>query len=254
MNLKPIAQLKNINFAYQTNTVLENINLTIMDRDFLGIIGPNGGGKTTLLKIMLGLLIPDSGEVHLFDQPVETGRKSVGYVPQLVNFDFNFPMSVLDVVLMGRLTNSRPGHRFSAQDQAIALEKLGQVGLAEKKDVRIGNLSGGQRQRAFIARALAMEPRMLLLDEPVVGLDPTWQIAFYELLHELNNHMTIVLVTHDVSVVSEHIDLIACVNRRIHYHGSTRDGIHHISKMYHCPVDLVAHSIPHRSLKGHKHD
>lgn len=246
-----VVDFKNVNFSYNSTPVLENINLTIRDRDFLGIIGPNGGGKTTLLKLMLGLIMPTNGEIQVFGKSAREGRHLIGYVPQLFNFDFDFPISVLEVVLMGRLKRGLIGRRFSSNDVELAVQALEKVGMTQYKDKEIGKLSGGQRQRVFIARAIATEPKVLLLDEPVTSIDTKWQTAFFKMLEKLNKQLAIVMVTHDVSVVSTYIDLIACVNRQIHFHGSTKDGIHKISDLYHCPVDLVAHSVPHRSLHGH---
>ncbi|MBC8182284.1 metal ABC transporter ATP-binding protein [candidate division KSB1 bacterium] len=251
MKTPPIIQIKNVTFSYNTIPVLENVNLEIFERDFLGLIGPNGGGKTTLLKLILGLIQPDKGTIKVFDRSPKEGRQFIGYVPQLITFDFDFPISVLEVVLMGKLRKRGIGKRFHKEDVQLAIEALKKVGMDEYKETEIGNLSGGQQQRVFIARALSTDPKLLLLDEPVASIDPIWQQEFYNLLNELNKNLAIVLVTHDISVISTHIDKIACVNRKIHYHGTTKDGIHKISEMYHCPVDLVAHSVPHRSLHGH---
>jgi zinc transport system ATP-binding protein len=252
MNKETIVEMKNVSFAYNFSPVLEEVNLIIQKNDFLGIIGPNGGGKTTLLKILLGLLPPRTGEVLVFGKPPKASRKYVSYVPQIFSYDFDFPISVLDVALMGRLNRQKIGKYYSIEDKTASLDALAKVGMEQFQDTAIGDLSGGQRQRVFIAHALASKPKLLLLDEPVASIDPQWQLAFFTLLDELNKNISIVLVTHDVSVISTYIDQIACVNRTIHFHGKTKDGIHQISQMYHCPVDLVAHSIPHRSLKGHE--
>ncbi len=254
MKTSSIILLKNVTFSYNTIPVLENVNLEIFEKDFLGVIGPNGGGKTTLLKLILGLLQPDKGTIKVFDRSAKEGRQFIGYVPQLITFDFDFPISVLEVVLMGKLRQRRIGKRFNKEDVQSATQALKKVGMDDHKETEIGNLSGGQQQRVFIARALSTEPKLLLLDEPVASIDPKWQQEFYSLLNDLNKDLAIVLVTHDVSVISSYIDKIVCVNRKIHYHGTTKDGIHKISEMYHCPVDLVAHSVPHRSLHGHHHD
>lgn len=252
MSKKVIVEFNNVQFSYNTIPTLIDVNLKIYEKDFLCIIGPNGGGKTTLLKLILNLIKPKTGYIKIFGEAPKTGKHSIGYVPQLLNIDLNFPISVLEVVLIGRLSKKRLGEKYNNDDKKIALALIKKVGLLEYRDQLIGELSGGQQQRVFIARALATEPKLLLLDEPVASIDPKWQTEFYELLHELNKNLTILLVTHDVSVVSQYIDKIACINHKIHYHGPTKDGIHQISKMYHCPVDLVAHSVPHRSLDRHK--
>ena len=251
MHNNPIIELEGVSFSYNSALVLGDINFVLREKDFLGLIGPNGGGKTTLLKLILGLLQPDKGTIKVFDKPAKEGRQFIGYVPQLITFDFDFPISVLDVVLMGKLGKRGIGKRCHKEDVLLGIEALKKVGMDDFSETEIGNLSGGQQQRVFIARALATNPKLLLLDEPVASIDPKWQQEFYNLLNDLNKELAIVLVTHDVSVISSYIDKIACINRKIHYHGTTKDGIHKISEMYHCPVDLVAHAVPHRSLQGH---
>jgi zinc transport system ATP-binding protein len=255
MDNQAIVELKNVFFSYEDSPVLEDVNLSIYERDFLGIIGPNGGGKTTLLRIILGLLKPDIGIVKVFSKSPKEGRRSIGYIPQSLNYDYDFPMSVMEVVMMGRLGRKGLWRRYTGRDRQLCAEALDKVGMAQFRGRQIGNLSGGQRQRVFIARALATEPQMLLLDEPVSSLDATWQESFYEMLRDLNSKLAIVLVTHDVSVVSMYIDKIACVNGRLYYYGSTRDGVEKISGMYECPVKLLVHgvshdSIPHKLIEG----
>lgn len=250
MENKTIVELKEVSFTYGTESVLEDISLTLREKDFLGIIGPNGGGKTTLLKIILGLLKPHKGTIQVFGKSPEEGRKSIGYLPQHFSFDYDFPMSVMEVILMGRLGKKGIGRKYSEEDIEICLESLEKVGMEEFKDRQIGNLSIGQAQRVFIARALATEPQLLLLDEPVSNLDPKWQVSFHQLLEELNKKMAIVMVTHDVGVIVAHINKIACVNRRLHYHGSTKEGIKELSKMYQCPVELIGNDISHRISGG----
>lgn len=246
MENKAIIELKEISFTFGTESVLENINLALKEKDFLGIIGPNGGGKTTLLKIILGLLKPDKGTIRVFGKSPEEGRKSIGYLPQHFSFDYDFPITVLEVVLMARLGKKGIWKKYSEADIKICLESLKKVGMEELKNRQMGSLSIGQTQRVFIARALATEPQLLLLDEPVSNLDPKWQASFHQLLEELNKNMAIVMVTHDVGVIVAHINKIACVNRRLYYHGSTKEGIKEISKMYQCPVELIGNDISHR--------
>ncbi len=248
MDDKVIVELQNVFFSYGGVPALEDANLIVKQRDFLGVIGPNGGGKTTLLKLILGLIKPDSGTIRVFGKSPKEGRRSIGYMPQMFNFDFDFPISVMEVVLMGRLEKRGLGRGFTKADTEICLESLKKVGMEEFKNRQIGKLSGGQRQRVFIARALAIEPKLLLLDEPVSSIDQEWQHSFYELLNRLNEEIAIVLVTHDVGVISTYIDEIACVNGKVHYHGSTKDGIGKISEMYHCPVELIVHAVPHSSI------
>lgn len=242
-----IVDLQHIFFSYGDVPVLEDVSIKLKQNDFLSIIGPNGGGKTTILKIILGLIEPDKGSVFVFGNSPKAARKFIGYLPQLFTFDYDFPVSIMDVVLMGRLGKRGLGRSYTKEDYQICLEALGEVGMEYLKDIQIGDLSGGQRQRVFIARALATNPKLLLLDEPVASVDTRWQQTFYELLQELNKEIAIIMVTHDISVVSTYIDKIACLNRRLYYHGSKKEGMHKISEMYEYPVQLITHDTPHSS-------
>lgn len=246
-----LIELVNINFTYNHVPILEDIALQVHQEDFLGIIGPNGGGKTTLLKIVLGLLKPTSGEITVFGKPPLEGRKSIGYVPQVFRFHYDFPITVLDVVLMGRLREKRIGHHYSLRDRDIAQNVLQQVEMLDFKDKHIGNLSGGQLQRVMIARALASEPKILILDEPLSSIDSRWQASFYQLLTQLKKTVTIILVTHDIGALSTYVDQVACLNRRLYFHGSTKEGLQHLSEAYQCPIELIGHGIPHRVLGDH---
>lgn len=236
-----IVDMQHVSFSYDGVMALEDINLSIYERDFLTIIGPNGGGKTTILKLILGLLRPTAGTITVFGGKPQHARSRIGYLPQLLVSKFDFPISVREVVLMGRLGKTGPGQHYSKNDIAIALDALDKVGMGDYQDTAIGHLSGGQRQRVFIARALATEPQLLLLDEPVSSVDTKWQQTFYDLLSDLNKHIAIVLVTHDIGVVSTYIDKIACLNVQLFYHGSKKEGMHKIAELYECPVQLISH-------------
>ena len=177
-----LVRLENVWVHYDTVSVLEDINLSIMRDDFMGIIGPNGGGKTTLLKVILGLVKPSKGKVTVLGGGPEENRKFIGYVPQYSHFDRDFPISVQEVVLMGRSGQVGLMKRFSREDKILALQALETVDMLEFKDRQIGKLSGGQQQRVFIARALVSEPKLLLLDEPTASVDMPMQTEFYELL------------------------------------------------------------------------
>jgi len=240
-----IVDMQHVFFAYNGVSVLEDVNITIKEKDFLAIIGPNGGGKTTILKLILGMLEPNKGTIRVFGKNPKQARRFIGYIPQLFKFDFDFPISVVEVVLMGRMGKRGIGRRYTQADKKASLEALKKVGMEDFRDSEIGKLSGGQRQRVFIARALVTEPKLLLLDEPVASVDTQWQQFFYELLHDLNKKISIIMVTHDISVVSTFIDKIACVNRKLYYHGSKKEGMHMISEMYECPVQLITHDVPH---------
>ncbi len=211
--------LTNVWAGYQKDSILQDINLTINELDFLGIIGPNGGGKTTLIKLILGLLKPGQGEVKIMGREVKKGRQYLGYVPQILEFDRNFPVRVEDVVLMGRLNNYRLFKLYNKQDYNIVYNALDQVGILNLAKCNICELSGGQRQRVYIARALASQPRILILDEPTANVDPQNQRSIYELLKELNQFITIVMISHDIDGLANYVKTLACLNRRLIYHG-----------------------------------
>ena len=181
-----VITVRHLSAGYDREQVLEDINLTVYEGDFVGLIGPNGGGKTTLLKVLLGLLPPTRGEVRILGQSVREGRRMIGYVPQLVEFDREFPISVWDVARMGRLGSRRLLRRYTAEDDAVVADALRQVELYDLRDRPIGELSGGQRQRAYIARALVAQPRILLLDEPTSSVDPQVSTGIYEVLRRIN--------------------------------------------------------------------
>ncbi len=232
-------------------TVLEEVFLEVEEGDFLGLIGPNGGGKTTLLKAILGLIKPSRGRVLVFGMNPEAARTRVGYLPQKSLFDQKFPVSSIEVVMMGRYGRKGLFGRYCAEDKDAALAALAAVGMEEQADREIGALSGGQQQRIFVARALVSEPDLLLLDEPATGIDSSRQREFYELLRDLNENMTIIMVSHDISAVSTYVKKIACVNRKLYYHGSKELFAEEIEEAYQCPVEMIAHGIPHRVLREH---
>ena len=231
--------------------ILEAVNLSIKQHDFLGIIGPNGGGKTTLLKTILGLITPTRGRITIFGLTPDNARRFVGYVPQYSLFYRDFPVSVLDVVLMGRLGRMRPPRRYGEEDMRIAYEALETVEMLEYKDRQIGKLSGGQQQRVFIARALVNQPKLLLLDEPMANVDSQMQKELYELFESLRKQMAIVLVSHDISAVSIYVTKIACLNRKLYYHNTKEIIKEELESTYQCPVDMIAHGVPHRVLREH---
>lgn len=249
---RTIVKLEDVWVHFDGVPVLEEVNLSINQHDFLGIIGPNGGGKTTLLKVILGLLKPSRGKVTVLGHTAEEGRKFVGYVPQYSLFDHEFPVSVRGVVLMGRLGHKKPFRGYSEADKKLAHDSLETVEMLDFKDAQIGKLSGGQQQRVFIARALVAEPKLLLLDEPMASVDSPMQTEFYELFEKLRPRMAIVLVSHDISAVSIYMDKIACLNRRLFYHNSKEITAEDLEATYQCPVEIIAHGVPHRVLKEHK--
>ncbi|MBD3389753.1 ATP-binding cassette domain-containing protein, partial [Candidatus Micrarchaeota archaeon] len=202
--MEEVVELKNVSFSYDSIPVLRNVSLSVKKGDLIGVIGPNGGGKTTLLKIILGLLRPTKGNASVFGKTPEAGRGKVGYVPQIANFDREFPIDVLGVVLSGKPGNiSRPGWTYNQEEKSKAMNALETVGMRGYAKRQISKLSGGQIQRVLLARALMSEPRLLLLDEPVSSLDPDAQKNFYELLGRLKEKMAIMIVTHDLTAVTE---------------------------------------------------
>jgi len=217
-----IIEVQNVTFSYIDEEVLKNITFNIHRGDYLGIIGPNGGGKTTLLKIMLGLLKPDKGTIKIFGQEIKNFKDwyKIGYIPQkAINFDLNFPITVEEVVAMGRYGKRGLFKMANAKDKELIKKSLIQVGMWDYKDKIIGDLSGGQQQRVFIARALSSEPEIIFLDEPTTGVDQETQKKFYALLKTLNNdlRLTLILVSHDSNIIIHETTEVACVNKTLIY-------------------------------------
>ncbi|MCF8144011.1 MAG: ABC transporter ATP-binding protein [Deltaproteobacteria bacterium] len=247
----PAIDMKRVWFSYDKTPILKDVSLTLKQGDFLAILGPNGGGKTTLLKLLLGLLRPDSGEIKVLGESPPDAKYRVGYVPQNTDFNTTFPISVMDVAMMGRLSRSRIGRRYSRDDRSKVEAALKHTGIWDYRHALIGSLSGGQRQRVFIARALATDPEILFLDEPTASVDPDFETDLFEFLRELNRKVTIVTITHDVGVISRHIKSVACVNRTLMFHEEGKITPEMLDMAYHCPVDLIAHGVPHRVLPIH---
>ena len=255
----PIVEIRDVTFAYGGETVLEDVSLDIQQGDFIAMIGPNGGGKTTLLKLMLGLLKPDRGIVRVMGQPAAQAAPYLGYVRQDAHIHSNFPITAIDVVLMGKLDRKRRWKTgsLSDADRREAMSSLDRMEMADHAGKRIGELSGGQRQRVFIARALVTEPRLLLLDEPTAGIDTKGQAELFTMLKDLNRQVSILVVSHDLLAISRYVKSVACVNRRLHYHHQAEITGEMLETMYPCtdeavcPVELVAHGLPHRVLKDH---
>ena len=253
-----IVEIKNIWFAYNGQTVLEDVSLDIRPGDFIAMIGPNGGGKTTLLKLMLGLLRPNKGTIRVLGDPTAKASHHIGYVSQDVHINRSFPITAIDVVLMGKLEPGKRWAKSSVQDRTDALDALERMEIADCASSKIGELSGGQRQRVFIARALVTEPKVLLLDEPTASIDAKGQAEFYRLLKELNKDITILIVSHDLVAISTYVKSVACVNKRLHYHHQAEITGEMLEEMYPCtdeevcPVELIAHGLPHRVLRHHQ--
>ncbi|CAN2040197.1 putative metal transport system ATP-binding protein CT_416 [Candidatus Magnetomoraceae bacterium gMMP-15] len=251
MNFLPV-KIKNLCFSFNGERILQDVNLTVYQDDFLAIIGPNGGGKTTLLKLMLGLFKPEQGLIRIFGKPPKKAYHFIGYVPQEININKKFPISVMDVVLMGRLNHGRRFNRYSAEDRKAALKSLELMEMSEYKDRPISDLSGGQQQRVFISRAMMAEPKLILLDEPTASVDSKGQTDLFELLKDLNKKAAIVVVSHDIGILSSHVKCIACVNRYLFYHSAAELTEEMLDAAYSCPIDIITHGVlPHRVLKEH---
>jgi zinc transport system ATP-binding protein len=238
--------------GYEQEPILEDITLSVRARDFIGLIGPNGSGKTTLFRVLLGLLPPMRGSVSIMGMSVRKGRRYMGYVPQHVEFDQAFPISVWDVVMLGRLGQRRLLQPYTIQDQHYVREALEQVEMLHLRDRPLRALSGGQRKRIYIARALASQPSILLLDEPMAGIDPHTETHLYDLLTQLNQHITILMISHDIGAIARCVKTIGCLNRRLVYHADNQLTQEMLDIVYQCPVDLIAHGMPHRVFPPHE--
>jgi zinc transport system ATP-binding protein len=251
----PIIEIRDLTFSYNGEAVLRDVNLSIRTGDFVAVIGPNGGGKTTLLKLILGLLKPDRGLVRVNGRPAGQALSRIGYVPQNVHANSSFPITAMDVVMMGYIDPQRRWRQPGASNRRSAMATLDRLGMAAQAGRKIGELSAGQRQRVFIARALVTDPVLLLMDEPTASIDTRGQMDFYALLKELNRDITILVVSHDLLVISSYVKSVACVNRQLHYHGQAEITGEMFDLMYPpdevCPVELVAHGLPHRVLMDH---
>ncbi len=250
---KKAIDIKGLTAGYDGQAAIDNVDLEVDEGEFFGLIGPNGGGKSTLLKCMLGLIEPMKGKVKVFGMEPRDGRKHIGYVPQHSTFDREFPITVQNVVMMGRrrMKGMRPW--YSAADREAVKKALTDVGMLDLRGRHISQLSGGQKQRVFIARALATEPKLMLLDEPTTSVDARMEESIYRLLRELNREVTVVLVTHDVGVISSYVDTIACINRKLFKNDEPVITPDMLELAYQCPVDLIAHGLPHRVLAPHEH-
>ena len=256
---QPIIEMKHVSYSYDHRNVIEDINLQIEEGTFLGLVGPNGSGKTTLLKCILGLIKPQTGELNLFGVPLRKFKdwSKIGFVSQKANsFNTGFPASVYEVVASGLTAKLGLFRRMSKADKQKVDEAIEAVGITSLKDRNIGELSGGQQQRTFIARALVSEPKLLILDEPTVGVDQKTVEGFYKLLEKLNREkgITLILVTHDVGTVSDKVTHVACMNKHLHFHGNTEEfesmTDQDLSQFYGHDVQAISHNHHHHG--GHE--
>ena len=242
-------EINNLIIKLNGREVLKNINLSLSEGQFIGIVGPNGGGKTTLLRAILGLMKPTSGEIRIFGRPPEEVLKTgcmFGYLPQILKVKPDFPIRVIDVVMMGRYGRVGILRWPGEKDRKKAIEYLSMMGVEELRNVPFGQLSGGQQQRASIARALAGEPKILILDEPNTGIDVIGQGDFYHLLKGLQKRfgITILMASHDIGTITAYVDEIACLNYTFHYHGNPLGALNEnvLTELYGKNVDLLLHT------------
>lgn len=238
---KNIIEFDRVSFRYQSVPVLENITLAVREGEFLGLVGPNGGGKSTLLKLMMGLISPDSGSVKVFGTTPHKARPHLGYVPQFARFPSDFPITVEETVLMGRLQKNRLWQRYTRADRHAARTALEETGVAEFSDRPIDQLSGGQLQRVLIARALASEPDLLLLDEPTASVDSHQEKGVFDLFKELNKRMSIIVISHDIGFITDYVDRVACLNKEILCHETHAITPDIIDQMYGGHVHAIHH-------------
>ena len=251
--MSKILELKSVYAGYKEEIILNDISFEVFDDDFIGIIGPNGGGKTTLLKGILGLIKPIKGSVEYFgDSNIDRNNK-IGFLPQTNQIDKKFPVSVYDVVLSGLIYKTGFYYKHPKVDRIKAKETLQRLGICDLRKLHIGELSGGQMQKVLLARAIVSSPRLLVLDEPNTFVDNKFEGELYEILVELNKEMGIIIVSHDIGTISTYIKTIACVNRGLHYHKSNKITEQQLAS-YNCPIKLITHGeVPHTVLKKHNH-
>lgn len=250
-----LIEIEHVTAAYGNKTVLRDISLTVWKDDFLGIIGPNGGGKTTLLKVILGLLQPVSGSISFYEGGKEVPSLRIGYLPQLNNIDRKFPISVREVVASGLASEKRLFHSYNASQNERIDEVIGKMGLEDLAGRAIGELSGGQLQRVLLGRSIVSRPQILILDEPNSYVDKRFESHFYKLLEEINKESAVILVSHDIGTVLTMVKNIACVNETLHYHPGTNVSKEWLGETYACPIELLGHGDwPHRILRKHDHE
>ena len=249
--MKKLIEIKNLTAGYNSTIVLENINLSISDNDFIGVIGPNGGGKTTLLRVILGLIKPYKGKIEYHS--VNGDKKTnIGYLPQQFYNDKKFPISVEEVILSGLVRNNKIFLRYTKHEREKVTNILAQMGITDLRLKTFGELSGGESQRVLLARAVISSPKLLLLDEPNTYVDQRFENELFSYLKKLSKNVAIVVVSHDAGIISSYVKTIACVNKELHYHQSNEIN-NEILKAYNCPIDLITHgTVPHRVLKDHK--
>jgi len=252
IKMKKLIEISDVSAGYDNNIVLRNINLEIFEQDFIGIIGPNGGGKTTLLRVILGLIKPVKGSIKYYTEEIDKNTKLLGYLPQISQIDNKFPISVFDVVYSGLISRDGLSLFSSGNRKKRTEEILIKMGIFESKKKAIGELSGGQLQRVFLGRAIIASPKILILDEPHTYVDSNFENELDDILIKLNQEMTIIIVSHDVGTIFSYVKTIACVNGNLYYHTSNEIS-QELLASYNCPIDILTHGeVPHRVLRQHK--
>ena len=251
--MNPIIQISDLCTAYDEKTVLSHVNLSVYERDFLGIIGPNGGGKTTLIKSILGLHRPQKGKIRFYKDGKEVPEINMGYLPQYNNIDKKFPISVYEVILSGLSKQKSLFRRYNQEQHELVQQMIVRMGLEGMDKRAIGELSGGQLQRALLGRALVSNPEVVILDEPNTYIDKRFEAKLYSLLEEINQERAIILVSHDIGTVLKNVKTIACVNETVHYHPHTEVPTEWLEEHFGCPIEMLGHgTFPHRVLKQHE--
>lgn len=252
--MKDVAvHIDNLSVYYGQTPAISDVCLDVYEGEYLGIIGPNGGGKSTFLKAILGCVPVFKGIIRIYGKEPGRSGELVRYVPQFTSLDKRFPITLFEVVLSGMSKSGlSPFFKFTKEDKEKAEELLEKVGIKNLAKRQISELSGGQFQKMLIARALVINPRLLLLDEPTASVDAISRDQIYNLLSELNQKMTIILVTHDLLAISSKVHRLACLNNSLVYHGEPELTQNSVNSLYGCPVDLIAHGVPHRMLKEHE--
>ena len=247
-----LLRFKEVDVSYGGDPVLKNLNFEVTERDFLGIIGPNGGGKTTLVKTVLGLVKPLRGEIAFFEKEKEVPEITIGYLPQMSRIDPKFPVTGREMVLSGLAHRRNRLRRYGSEQQRQLQQTAAQLGIEAYMDKPVGELSGGEMQRVLLGRAIIADPRLLILDEPNTYVDKPFESRFYQLLEEINKKTAILLISHDIGTIISQVKNIACVNGTLHYHKGNRVTTNWLEEGYGCPFEMVGHgAYPHRVLGPH---
>jgi len=247
-------EVESLNFSYSSLPILEDITFKLEHRDFCAVLGPNGGGKTTLAKLICGIIKPQSGTIKINGKDYRHSNSVIGYIPQNIMGFEGFPASCLDIVMSGNVNKSKWGFLYSSDLKNKALEKMELLKIQDLADKKFSDLSGGQKQRVLISRALLSEPNILILDEPTSSIDMENRKKLYQILLELNKDITIILISHDISIVLQYVKSVCCVNKRLFYHPSPDINQEMLLKTYQCPVEIISSHTHYRPLSEKKHD